>query len=426
MMKALGGMNQTHVNTSPTVQTAAISQNCCCGETATSIWGDVSVCLSQNSSLQAFHRHVVCLFPPSPSPPPSLPLVLFQSRRSFSTHTPTTPTPPRPFCALSGHPPCLFRWNRRGNESTQSTVNPFLGLCSAIVCIPAIFSTLLPCFDDDFFFVYIRSQLTIVVLSNVWGKIPCTEDAAKNTHTRIFVALNSMKQKKKRKKGCTTFEDNNCGLVNVQLGIFFVLVGLWLHCKSAVSVSSCRLGHISPFDGLLRFTLPQMYKLLCLCSAILWVCLCVCTVCVEEEGLYAQTLCLCSSLPRSCLVTTQPGQDNMDTTVAEWPFWVKALCNNKQLLAEWSCFPAAHQCQNTELTAVPFTAVEKRQPSKPTYLQRLWTACNPSAARRLLETSELRLLPKEISAHLLSYVHICYSVLASVFSREDRRVIAWA
>lgn len=276
------------------------------------------------------------------------------------------------------------------------------------------------------FYIYIRSQLTIVVLSNVWGKIPCTEDAAKNTHTRIFVALNSMKQKKKRKKGCTTFEDNNCGLVNVQLGIFFVLVGLWLHCKSAVSVSSCRLGHISPFDGLLRFTLPQMYKLLCLCSAILWVCLCVCTVCVEEEGLYAQTLCLCSSLPRSCLVTTQPGQDNMDTTVAEWPFWVKALCNNKQLLAEWSCFPAAHQCQNTELTAVPFTAVEKRQPSKPTYLQRLWTACNPSAARRLLETSELRLLPKEISAHLLSYVHICYSVLASVFSREDRRVIAWA
>lgn len=157
MMKALGGMNQTHVNTSPTVQTAAISQNCCCGETATSIWGDVSVCLSQNSSLQAFHRHVVCLFPPSPSPPPSLPLVLFQSRRSFSTHTPTTPTPPRPFCALSGHPPCLFRWNRRGNESTQSTVNPFLGLCSAIVCIPAIFSTLLPCFDDDFLHLHQES-----------------------------------------------------------------------------------------------------------------------------------------------------------------------------------------------------------------------------------------------------------------------------
>lgn len=72
-----------------------------------------------------------------------------------------------------------------------------------------------------------------------------------------------------------------------------------------------------------------------------------------------------------CLVTMQPGQNNMDTTVAEWPFWVKALCNNKQLLAQRSCFPAADRCQNTELTAIPFTAVEKHQPSKPTYLQRL-------------------------------------------------------
>lgn len=82
-------------------------------------------------------------------------------------------------------------------------------------------------------------------------------------------------------------------------------------------------------------------------------------------------MCSCSSLSssllRSCFVTTQPCQNNMDTTVAEWPFWVKALCNNKQLLALRSCFPAADRCQNTELTAIPFTAVEKHQPSKPTY-----------------------------------------------------------
>lgn len=88
--------------------------------------------------------------------------------------------------------------------------------------------------------------------------------------------------------------------------------------------------------------------------------------------------------------------ENMNTTVAEWPFWVKALCNNKQLLAPRSCFPAADQCQNTELTAIPFTAVEKHQPSKPTYLQRLWTACNPSAARWLLETLRLSLLPEKL------------------------------
>lgn len=107
-------------------------------------------------------------------------------------------------------------------------------------------------------------------------------------------------------------------------------------------------------------------------------------------------MCLSSSLPRSCSVTMQPVQNNMDTTVAEWPFWVKALCNNKQLLAERSCFPAADRCQNTELTAIPFTAVEKHQPSKPTYLLRLWTACNPSAARWLSETSQPRLLPKKL------------------------------
>lgn len=65
----------------------------------------------------------------------------------------------------------------------------------------------------------------------------------------------------------------------------------------------------------------------------------------------------------------QPVWDNMNT-VAELPFWVKALCDNKQLLALRSCFPAADLCQNTELTAIPFTAVEKHQPSKPTYLLR--------------------------------------------------------
>ena len=139
----------------------------------------------------------------------------------------------------------------------------------------------------------------------------------------------------------------------------------------------------------------------CVCVCVC-VCACVCVrvrVCGRVGGwVHMWAACLSSSLPRSCLVTMQPGQNNMDTTVAEWPFWVKALCNNKQLLAQRSCFPAACQCQNTELTAIPFTAVEKHQPSKPTYLQRLWTACNPSAARWLSETSQLLAAAKEITA----------------------------
>lgn len=136
-------------------------------------------------------------------------------------------------------------------------------------------------------------------------------------------------------------------------------------------------------------TFSNAYDLLCF---TVMMCLCA-SGCILS-------LCSCSglspSLPRSCLVTMQPGQNNMDTTVAEWPFWVKARCNNKQLLALRSCFPAADRCQNTELTGIPFTAVEKHQPSKPTYLLRLWTACNPSAARWLSETRQLRLLPKKL------------------------------
>lgn len=122
---------------------AAISQNCCCGETAASIWGDVSVCLSQRSSLQAFHCHVVfCLSSPSPpSSPPPLSLVIFQSRH------PSLPPPHPPLIALSGHPPCLFRWNRRGNESQSPLLTHSWDfaplLCAFLLFFHLVLSTLL-------------------------------------------------------------------------------------------------------------------------------------------------------------------------------------------------------------------------------------------------------------------------------------------
>lgn len=97
------------------------------------------LCLSQHSSLQAFHRHVVRLSSPSPSSSP-LSLVIFQSRCTPPHPLPLTPpqpppttTPPPhpapPLRALSGHPPCLFRWNRRGNESSESAVNHACSAC---------------------------------------------------------------------------------------------------------------------------------------------------------------------------------------------------------------------------------------------------------------------------------------------------------
>lgn len=124
-----------------TVKTAAISQNCC-GETAASIWGDVSVCLSQHSSLQAFQHHVVfCLSSPSPFLHPLLSLVIFQSRH------PSLPPPHPPLIALSGHPPCLFRWNRRGNESQSPPLTHSwdfaLLLCAFLLFCTLVHSVLL-------------------------------------------------------------------------------------------------------------------------------------------------------------------------------------------------------------------------------------------------------------------------------------------
>lgn len=168
-------------------------------------------------------------------------------------------------------------------------------------------------------------------------------------------------------------------------------LGIFMHDFTGKMLCQMKLKFISLLSLSLYFVckdaFSNAYDLLCVHSEMM---------CVRGCGCMCSCSSLSSSLLRSCLVTTQPCQNNMDTTVAEWPFWVKAFCNNKQLLALRSCFPAADLCQNTELTAIPFTAVEKHQPSKPTYLQRLWTACNPSAARWLSETRQLSLLPKKL------------------------------
>lgn len=133
------------------------------------------LCLSQHSSLQAFHRHVVRLSSPSPSSSP-LSLVIFQSRctpphplpLTPPQPPPTNPPPPHPappLRALSGHPPCLFRWNRRGNESSESAVNPCL-LCLPHA-IPAIFlSVSFSCSDDG---LQLYPDIHLFRSSTEWG-----------------------------------------------------------------------------------------------------------------------------------------------------------------------------------------------------------------------------------------------------------------
>lgn len=178
---------------------AAISQNCC-GETAASIWGDVSVCLSQHRSLQAFHCHVVRSW--SAAQPPSL--VLFQSR-----HPSLPPPPPAPpLAALSGHPSCLFRWNRRGNESQSPLLTPSwdfaaivctLLLCSCLCSLHQGGATMLPLSPPR------RERRRVKAKNNLANNLRCTLGPK---HSRISAVPEKADL------------DNCCGLVNVQLGLF--------------------------------------------------------------------------------------------------------------------------------------------------------------------------------------------------------------
>lgn len=72
---------------------------------------------------------------------PPLSLVIFQSRH------PSLPPPHPPLIALSGHPPCLFRWNRRGNESQSPLLTHSWDfaplLCAFLLFFHLVRSTLL-------------------------------------------------------------------------------------------------------------------------------------------------------------------------------------------------------------------------------------------------------------------------------------------
>ena len=77
---------------------------------------------------------------PLPSPPSFPPLFGYIPVTAPPSHPhPSLPPPTPPLCALSGHPPCLFRWNRRGNESQSPLLTHSWDFCSTIVCIPAVF-----------------------------------------------------------------------------------------------------------------------------------------------------------------------------------------------------------------------------------------------------------------------------------------------
>lgn len=86
-------------------------------------------------------RGLLVLSLPSPPLPPTPSLWLYSSHGTPLPPPPlSSSTPPAPpLCALSGHPPCLFRWNRRGNESQSPLLTHSWDFCSTIVCISAVF-----------------------------------------------------------------------------------------------------------------------------------------------------------------------------------------------------------------------------------------------------------------------------------------------
>lgn len=96
------------------------------------------LCLSQHSSLQAFHCHVVRLSSPSPSSSP-LSLVIFQSRCTPLTRSPSPHPnlrPPPPLHPTLPHPCALCQVTRLvcsdGTEEEMKAQSPLLThACSA-------------------------------------------------------------------------------------------------------------------------------------------------------------------------------------------------------------------------------------------------------------------------------------------------------
>lgn len=132
MMKVISRLNQVHVNSSYSTDDGHFPELLLRWNGSVNMGG---------MSLSAFPSRAACrLFTitwSSACPPPlSLPLflVIFQSR-----HPSFPPPPPQP-SLLSGHPPCLFRWNRRGNESQSPLLTHSWDFGPTIVCTAVVFS----------------------------------------------------------------------------------------------------------------------------------------------------------------------------------------------------------------------------------------------------------------------------------------------
>lgn len=195
---------------------------------------------------------MVCLYSP---PPPWL-------YSSHGTPTPTTTplslhsTPPAPpLCALSGHPPCLFRWNRRGNES-QSPLLTHSWDFALLLCAFLLFSTLLfPRFDDDLCLYQEAVAMLVLFSYGMVKKITCTEDATKNTSESQLLQIRSSEKAAPQLKIIT---------------VFYLMCSLGYSCMCDFAEKMLRqmkLEFISISCSVCkRFTLSQMHMTFCVCT----------------------------------------------------------------------------------------------------------------------------------------------------------------
>lgn len=238
-----------------------------------------------------------CPLPP-PSSTPLLSLVIFQSRH------PPLPPPHPPLIALSGHPPCLFRWNRRGNESQSPLLTHSwdfaLLLCAFLLFFTLVRSVLLImiCITRReslcyFFFVYHTGN----------NSLASTKHSTKNTSKSQLPQIQHAGY-----KSWMTDEDNELMCTSGYSCIYDFNVNLLCQKKTT------------------RHILPILFaKILITCVYTLqpceFMCVCACVSLCSGSGLFP-------SLPRSCLVTMQPGQHNMDTTVA----WMAILGKSSAII----------------------------------------------------------------------------------------------
>lgn len=153
MMKAISGLNQSHVNSSYSTDGGHFPELLLWWNGSINMGG--CLCLpfpAQQPAGFSTSRGMLVLslpflppllgyIPVTALPPPHPPTI---ATTPLFLH----PTRPAPLCSVRS--PALFvQMEQKRKWKPESTVNPFLGLCSTIVCIPVVFHVAVSTFDDD-------------------------------------------------------------------------------------------------------------------------------------------------------------------------------------------------------------------------------------------------------------------------------------